>query len=65
MCRWLSRQRWPWGKLFQIKLGRFLQISNGLLEILALADNADFRAFGNIPSFFPVYHGGVGLNRYN
>jgi hypothetical protein len=50
-------------ELFQIEPGRFPQVRDCLVKSFALADDADLGAFGNIPSFFPVYQGGVTLNR--
>src|SRR5208337_4012667 len=56
---------WRWRELFKIELRRFPQVRDRFLKSLTLADDADLGTLGNIPRFFLVHHGSVGLNRHN
>ena len=53
------------GEFFRIKPSRFPQVRDRFLKSLTLADDADLGTLGNIPRFFLVHHGSVGLNRHN
>jgi hypothetical protein len=52
------------GELFEVKLTRLLEVGDGLVDSLSLADRGNFRAIGNLQIAFFMQNRGECADRH-